>query len=72
MSSEAEELAAYSRAQKRRLARFGCAWCDHPLNQPGCGSIYRDSTCPDWTRRDRRVACLNESKSSHLHVQEEV
>ena len=55
--SEKDEIAALTKAQRRRIARYSCKWCDHPLHHAGCGAIYE--RCSPETRAKRRADCLN-------------
>lgn len=53
--NSAEQLAALSPIERRRLARHECAWCGMPLNRAGCGGAIE---CSDDNRVSRRADCL--------------
>lgn len=55
---EREQIAALDRYERRYLAMRECAWCDQPMDRPGCGAIYE--ACPEQVRINRRKRCLDE------------
>lgn len=60
--SEADELKALSKNERRYLNGRVCWGCDMPLGRQGCGTGFPGGGCCEASRSKRRAACLAEYK----------